>query len=118
MRISDWSSDVCSSDLGNGLPRRKPQRGERVRLRHQFRGLIDDRNAGAAVALWPTDNRVPAEAGIQGHRAPLSEIGRAHVCTPVTNAPLVCRPLLDKINKTDIINIFGDFIKTLPNKRL
>src|SRR3546814_5238037 len=73
MRISDWSSDVCSSDLGgNGLPRRKPQRGERVRLRHQFRGLIDDRNAGAAVALWPTDNRVPAEAGIQGHRAPLS----------------------------------------------
>src|SRR3546814_2276526 len=25
------------------------------------------------------------------------EIGRAHVCTPVTNAPLVCRLLLDNI---------------------
>src|SRR3546814_4056899 len=24
------------------------------------------------------------------------EIGRAHVCTPVTNAPLVCRLLLEK----------------------
>src|SRR3546814_5906117 len=23
------------------------------------------------------------------------QIGRAHVCTPVTNAPLVCRPLLE-----------------------
>src|SRR3546814_4490022 len=26
------------------------------------------------------------------------EIGRAHVCTPVTNAHLVCRLLLEKIN--------------------
>src|SRR3546814_8949143 len=25
-----------------------------------------------------------------------NKIGRAHVCTPVTNAHLVCRPLLDK----------------------
>src|SRR3546814_2341165 len=25
-----------------------------------------------------------------------AQIGRAHVCTPVTNAHLVCRPLLDK----------------------
>src|SRR3546814_5161969 len=28
------------------------------------------------------------------------EIGRAHVCTPVTNAHLVCRLLLEKNNKT------------------
>src|SRR3546814_5747470 len=27
-----------------------------------------------------------------------SEIGSAHVCTPVTNAPLVCRLLLEKTN--------------------
>src|SRR3546814_9677929 len=26
------------------------------------------------------------------------EIGRAHVCTPVTNAPLVCRLLIEKTN--------------------
>src|SRR3546814_7554685 len=29
------------------------------------------------------------------------EIGRAHVCTPVTNAHLVCRLLLEKTNKID-----------------
>src|SRR3546814_9394125 len=28
------------------------------------------------------------------------EIGRAHVCTPVTNAQLVCRLLFEKKNKT------------------
>src|SRR3546814_9716783 len=32
----------------------------------------------------------------QGHRG--GEIGRAHVCTPVTNAHLVCRLLLEKKN--------------------
>src|SRR3546814_49738 len=30
-----------------------------------------------------------------------AEIGRAHVCTPVTNAHLVCRLLLDKKHKTN-----------------
>src|SRR3546814_9454238 len=29
-----------------------------------------------------------------------AEIGRAHVCTPVTNAPLVCRLLLEKHKNT------------------
>src|SRR3546814_3999547 len=29
-----------------------------------------------------------------------TEIGRAHVCTPVTNAHLVCRPLLEKTHNT------------------
>src|SRR3546814_7882699 len=29
-----------------------------------------------------------------------TEIGRAHVCTPVTNAHLVCRRLPEKTNKT------------------
>src|SRR3546814_2304707 len=32
----------------------------------------------------------------QRHRPHHAEIGRAHVCTPVTNAPLVCRLLLEK----------------------
>src|SRR3546814_6081051 len=31
---------------------------------------------------------------VRGSRGPGSEIGRAHVCTPVTNAHLVCRLLL------------------------
>src|SRR3546814_5405258 len=32
-------------------------------------------------------------------RGLLGKIGRAHVCTPVTNAQLVCRLLLEKNNK-------------------
>src|SRR3546814_3233513 len=31
------------------------------------------------------------------------QIGRAHVCTPVTNAHLVCRLLLEKKNKIQIL---------------
>src|SRR3546814_3188322 len=37
--------------------------------------------------------------GIFGH------IGRAHVCTPVTDAPLVCRLLLEKKQTTPPINL-------------
>src|SRR3546814_1215665 len=33
-------------------------------------------------------------------RAAFTQIGRAHVCTPVTNAHLVCRLLLDKKKQT------------------
>src|SRR3546814_1863743 len=33
---------------------------------------------------------------------PVGEIGRAHVRTPVTNAHLVCRLLLEKKKKTEI----------------
>src|SRR3546814_2207610 len=35
------------------------------------------------------------------------EIGRAHVCTPVTNAHLVCRLLLDKKYSTPLYCIFS-----------
>src|SRR3546814_3519072 len=34
------------------------------------------------------------------HPGAHSEIGRAHVCTPVTNAHLVCRLLLEKTKQT------------------
>src|SRR3546814_9417584 len=33
------------------------------------------------------------------HGRPVVQIGRAHVCTPVTNAHLVCRLLLEKKKK-------------------
>src|SRR3546814_3169340 len=33
--------------------------------------------------------------------APAKQIGRAHVCTPVTNAQLVCRLLLEQKKKTN-----------------
>src|SRR3546814_10094433 len=38
-------------------------------------------------------------AAIERAEIVVIQIGRAHVCTPVTNAHLVCRLLLDKTNK-------------------
>src|SRR3546814_3374351 len=111
MRISDWSSDVCSSDL-----------------RSFTRELMADaaKDLGTeldwvAVDHWNTDNphihvlvRGVASDGTdlvidRGYiseglrfraeeRLTLEQIGRAHVCTPVTNAHLVCRLLLEKKN--------------------
>src|SRR3546814_5413090 len=95
MRISDWSSDVCSSDL---------------------LGII----AGAVVALtlwqmvhngadFSTALRQASFAFVSiitctGFTSPdyaqwggfPEQIGRAHVSTPVTNAQLVCRLLLEQ----------------------
>src|SRR3546814_8474310 len=125
MRISDWSSDVCASDLLGDSDRFArlqllqaryddsitslqpaahnpvaslqlaqfyfarlcdiflPYHHDRAALRsHRHRSLRHEETAGfhARVNL----------------RANELEIGRAHVCTPVTNAHLVCRLLLEK----------------------
>src|SRR3546814_1633334 len=72
MRISDWSSDVCSSDLReyDFIKHLSPE------SRHmRFLAQINEPGAAMLDQL---------------------KIGRAHVCTPVTNAHLVCRLLLEK----------------------
>src|SRR3546814_8709016 len=53
--------------------------------------------AGAALGTMhrALEHYAGARANSMGHRH-WREIGRAHVCTPVTNAHLVCRLLLDK----------------------
>src|SRR3546814_1180232 len=38
---------------------------------------------------------------VPGFGVSIAEIGRAHVCTPVTNAHIVCRHLLEKKNTRD-----------------
>src|SRR3546814_9904910 len=54
--------------------------------------VLKDLGGGAIGALTSHDPRVGvAEARING-----PQIGRAHVCTPVTNAHVVCRLLLEK----------------------
>src|SRR3546814_3129158 len=42
------------------------------------------------------ENSLPLQLPREGTRAALSQIGRAHLGTPVTTAHLVCRLLLDK----------------------
>src|SRR3546814_7084202 len=106
MRISDWSSDVCSSDLA-GFDFKKMKRAARLAVRMLDNVLI--------ATKWPLqEQQREADAkrrlglgftglgntlimmGVRYDSEQGRQIGRAHVCTPVTNAHLVCRLLLEK----------------------
>src|SRR3546814_4895818 len=76
MRISDWSSDVCSSDLLAALQRQALQavgRGQQLRaatdLREQLRSLVvgvrsgDQRLRGLDVGFQRIGARLPVEQG-------------------------------------------------------
>src|SRR3546814_4675010 len=121
MRISDWGSDVCSSDLG---PCRRAPAGvdqpvapfdeaeiagvailPRKRVRTSWNGTGHScfaSNAWAVLMLGPLVaffiSFRPQQRSCSScpNRQLRAEIGRAHVCTPVTNAHLVCRLLLEK----------------------
>src|SRR3546814_2619644 len=113
MRISDWSSDVCSSDLAyTGFatdtttqqkegqlpvdpPQRVPQRGCEPRLGvPASRG--PDRNRTWRGAATPRRDSMT----VLDRKWP-QKIGRAHIWTPATNAHLVCSPFRDKKTTTN-----------------
>src|SRR3546814_3074785 len=119
MRISDWSSDVCSSDLvleaklmagGTGYDIVVPSLSFLARQIKAgvFQPLDKSKltNYGnldpdliARIAKSDPDNAhsVPYLWGTTGIGYNVAkEIGRAHVCTPVTNAQLVCRTMPEK----------------------
>src|SRR3546814_9040180 len=123
MRISDWSSDVCSSDLNAALryPIDAPKRGatETPNLSSDalslhdapFRCVVPPPNLiavafliiGAAqpmsVAIARTASRTSAPSTPPRPTCPQTKsrkIGRAPVGTPVTNAQLVGRLLIEK----------------------
>src|SRR3546814_3749454 len=106
MRISDWSSDVCSSDL-------KAQPGQHIC--HLLKLPTPSQRHGGSTPLGrgeicPSSTLLRSTNNFAGswfrfrsilpwlRRFLISskKIGRAHVCTPVTNAHLVCRLLLEK----------------------
>src|SRR3546814_3966505 len=96
MRISDWSSDVCSSDLGTHIDRR-PGRGEHVGsvLPHHpldddavrsLRGIgVGDVGVQAGGRTHQSADRAPVAGGGPAGQAPAlldahpRQIGRAHV---------------------------------------
>src|SRR3546814_4947535 len=117
--MSDWSSDVCSSDLVNnpngepaGLPVLETWDGAKRYLDDlEFdtnspfiarpQGMTSDTRAidlTRRQLLNELDQQVPqykeARKAFEGPTQ--ATIGRAHVCTPVTTAHLVC-PLLIEI---------------------
>src|SRR3546814_2266700 len=106
MRISDWSSDVCSSDLEGILADLDHilahAKELNMRLRYEVRQPLGDLLEGGG-RIARTIPPIAAHGGIaaDAHEIAHAEIGRAHVCTPVTNAHLVCRLLLEQ-NKTQL----------------
>src|SRR3546814_1313213 len=113
MRISDWSSDVCSSDLRAAPIDRHMVKGNR--LQHYAGQYRVPHRKAALHAIGGLDNRrtqsrplikadainlererryhhLSARSGLTG----AEKIGRAHVCTPVTNAHLICSLPLEK----------------------
>src|SRR3546814_5762704 len=128
MRISDWSSDVCSSDLraahdalvAEAPPRRERTAGGRpsracepsgdARSRpHPCDGAGERHSArprrplphGQAMTspLYLAIDTPHLDAALtlaQKVRRHVGEIGSAHGRTPVNNAHLVCRLLLEK----------------------
>src|SRR3546814_4821605 len=98
MRIKDWSSDVCSSDLptthspGSFAAGFEGPGADTVQAIVQITSLLFDEP-------WDLDRLVFALAlgrlGIETAEI-WHQIGRAHVCTPVTTAHIVCRLLLEK----------------------
>src|SRR3546814_2999946 len=94
MRISDWSSDVCSSDLG--IPDQEQDRENyTVRaLRRPLQIRAGNRLDRARSALAPPKLAYPCQRSADA--IPALGIGKADVRTQVSTAHLVCRVLLEQ----------------------
>src|SRR3546814_9256035 len=102
MRISDWSSDVCSSDLPTPAPpaslhsasdrdRRAPSAPNSVDPSLELLRLCVRRGIGIrfnfATSRHIDQTSLTLQPSLNGMSK--AEIGRAHVRTPVTNAHIV-----------------------------
>src|SRR3546814_1728068 len=103
MRISDWSSDVCSSDLA----RYRVPGQQRIGVAREFEGAeqvdLEDLAPLVLGVLAAGSGEVAAgivDQDVEAFVLVFDQIGRAHVSTPVTNAHLVCRLLLETKNIT------------------
>src|SRR3546814_4210139 len=83
MRISDWSSDVCSSDLGESEPTDGP--GNRFHCRFGGRGDLPGHALHYGVGVYRTKGRRGgdyAAAGNDGHWRSALVRGDRHCCGP------------------------------------
>src|SRR3546814_2599778 len=115
MRISDWSSDVCSSDLQRDIGLAMQQAEESAQDVFIGEALAENLRRGkqrtGGKGLERLDEAMLVGRGEELLDRPragrdLNQIGRAHVLTPVTNAPLVCRLLLEKKKNQHNINCY------------
>src|SRR3546814_4670096 len=79
MRISDWSSDVCSSDLDSGFDEERAGSAARLTLGPGPAGVVDDHAAQESVVAGPAqaDAQVAAVGPAGGQEAHARAAGRA-----------------------------------------
>src|SRR3546814_3461195 len=73
MRISDWSSDVCSSDLAPGFLRRRQQRRRAGQGRDDRRTRAAARQSALSLAGHPALLSIPSDDPRQARRDGRSE---------------------------------------------
>src|SRR3546814_15406084 len=110
MRISDWSSDVCSSDLSSSTtsPRREEERIEKGRTQEHSHGKDNDERPDRATRPQPARQTkgatqdAPPRLALSPHRQRRRQTGRAPcregVCQSVSIA-VVAVPLKNKKKK-------------------
>src|SRR3546814_5722995 len=78
-----------------------PKLEARLRTLPQMQDVSSDLQIRSPQALIDIDREKATTLGVSADavRNTLYKIGRAHVCTPVTNAHLVCRLLLEQKNQ-------------------
>src|SRR3546814_14238305 len=110
MRISDWSSDVCSSDLPpQAEARRPPPVRRRIARRNDFGGGDDGRASGIGTRCRRTDDRAPlcvrhaARQDRLGRRPPMLS-DRKHVGEGKTGAVRVSLDGTRTIKKKKQVN--------------
>src|SRR3546814_1238051 len=111
MRISDWSSDVCSSDLGDEsgfqpvgrfqrfipFPQRRFDAAAVGDVEHGEKCVAVGQRHGGELQMPPVLQRQTAAALAAVGGGGADEVDRKSTrLTPVTNAHLVCRLLLEK----------------------
>src|SRR3546814_7453906 len=123
MRISDWSSDVCSSDLHRQEDEARTtasihyaKGGLATMLAFSAKNRLPGRTLTAwlAEANWDIDRHHSLFGRIEnvandelfGEGDPPHEIGRANVRTPVINAHHECSLMLSKPNHYNIIFLY------------
>src|SRR3546814_5638415 len=102
MRISDWSSDVCSSDLDRNRDRKRAVPPVSVIATIARTAMSSDRNIAAIAIAWSArcmsrDALPKSMSASNCFSAPwqMREIGRANIGSPDTHAHIVCRLTLD-----------------------
>src|SRR3546814_8736157 len=89
-------TDTGPSASGGGIPNlTEPVDTKPASLRDDLESVFNEDADKQKVEEQPKDEK-PAD----DEKQEKPEIGRAHVCTPVTNAHLVCRLLLEKTKIT------------------